>query len=713
MSLKKNSRLISLCLCLTLFLSLAGCMKDSGTEKTDEPAEQGSFAEKSLPLPEGMSYATAQCLLGDRVFTGGMGSDAPAAGIVELENGETNPISLPDKIGYIYALCADGDCAAMLCGDPPETYYDAGGQVVNNPNAEGKLAILRYTPDGELVGDTGLSETYTESFILMVSCGNGYVLLSPDALVGIDASGNETGRVNREDGLLFSSMCYDGEELIVCRSELGKPKSEICSLNTDSFRLKALTKIEGMISGLGVWTDNRLLISDRLSKSVKLLDMATGETEHVFFLYELSLDNEHVQSLTVCDRGLLLFRHGQEDIALVLPETPDGKDGPTELILATDSVFSPLTLLVNKFNSENSEYKIKIKSYENSDGVVGMELLATELMAGKAPDIFVFDHSNPFPEDSGYFEDLLPWLDRDGEYGRESIVPGLFNALTRQGTMYCLPYEFDVSVFACSASALNGKTSFTFDELRELSGSLGPDMTLFDNWRTKSEIRALLSDVVLEGFLDREAGECSFDSPDFVSFLKLCNEGKSDGGKSMYEVGIEDDGRERLLGWFPLQTLHIFNGLRATYGDDYCIVKVTQGNADNLAFSPHWSFYMSSQSAHKEGVWEFIRSTLDPDAPRNEMCVFLCSTQAAFQNQVDAALAEELVDMNGEPIFEQSDVDKLNALLNETKYIEDRNNPIHKIIFEETGAYFAGDRTAEETARIIQSRASIYVAERR
>ena len=36
---------------------------------------------------------------------------------------------------------------------------------------------------------------------------------------------------------------------------------------------------------------------------------------------------------------------------------------------------------------------------------------------------------------------------------------------------------------------------------------------------------------------------------------------------------------------------------------------------------------------------------------------------------------------------------------------------ICEMILEETNAYFAGDKTAEETAKVLQSRVGIYVSE--
>ena len=65
----------------------------------------------------------------------------------------------------------------------------------------------------------------------------------------------------------------------------------------------------------------------------------------------------------------------------------------------------------------------------------------------------------------------------------------------------------------------------------------------------------------------------------------------------------------------------------------------------------------------------------------------------------------ELEPLSKEEATEFSDfVKSVTDVLNEDKKVED-------IIFEETGAYYEGQKSAEEVADIIQSRVSIYLAE--
>lgn len=57
------------------------------------------------------------------------------------------------------------------------------------------------------------------------------------------------------------------------------------------------------------------------------------------------------------------------------------------------------------------------------------------------------------------------------------------------------------------------------------------------------------------------------------------------------------------------------------------------------------------------------------------------------------------------------DFDEISALLDSITHARYRYDGIFQIIREEGQAYFAGDRSTEETARLIQNRAKIYLSE--
>ena len=66
--------------------------------------------------------------------------------------------------------------------------------------------------------------------------------------------------------------------------------------------------------------------------------------------------------------------------------------------------------------------------------IEALELLNTQLIAGDGPDIFAFCYyDNLMRLGPAATVDLLPDLDADGEYSRESIVPSLLEAMSPQG----------------------------------------------------------------------------------------------------------------------------------------------------------------------------------------------------------------------------------------------------------------------------------------
>ena len=89
-----------------------------------------------------------------------------------------------------------------------------------------------------------------------------------------------------------------------------------------------------------------------------------------------------------------------------------------------------------------------------------------------------------------------------------------------------------------------------------------------------------------------------------------------------------------------------------------------------------------------------------------------------------------LLDENGEPVeaskggfsygdgpmievyaMTQEQYDTVNGLIENTNRIMRYDQSLMEIINDEAGAFFAGEKTAEETAQLIQNRVQLYMAE--
>ena len=170
------------------------------------------------------------------------------------------------------------------------------------------------------------------------------------------------------------------------------------------------------------------------------------------------------------------------------------------------------------------------------------------------------------------------------------------------------------------------------------------------------------------------------------------------------------------------------------------------------SFTPCQSIAISASSEAKEGAWAFVRGQLLADG--NAVGYYVDSglpssyagfsiNRETFEKQLrmgdeyywtDPYSGEVFTDANGNPVeFSQDGIavgrpgdivmmaylfapteaqmDRFWKLYESTEQITGRNDALLDIICEQAQPYFAGDKTLEETAKLIQNRASLYVNE--
>jgi len=141
---------------------------------------------------------------------------------------------------------------------------------------------------------------------------------------------------------------------------------------------------------------------------------------------------------------------------------------------------------------------------------------------------------------------------------------------------------------------------------------------------------------------------------------------------------------------------------------------------------------MSHATKEKEACWDFLRTLYLDEYQNNIEYGFPVSRKAllaeaekamqprtyTYTDEEGKKVTEEIESsmfLNGKQIRmprpQQKDIDEVMRILENAhaRMMIDEN--ISRIINEETGAFYAGQKTAEETADIIQSRVSVYIRE--
>ena len=145
----------------------------------------------------------------------------------------------------------------------------------------------------------------------------------------------------------------------------------------------------------------------------------------------------------------------------------------------------------------------------------------------------------------------------------------------------------------------------------------------------------------------------------------------------------------------------------------------TSGNGSSFNISGGMA--ISASCKNPEAAWSFVRTILTEDYQTTNYMWQFPTNKHSFEAYKEQAMKQEYYEdpETGEQVpqptmiyeFDGQQIDIL-ALTQEEYDLFMRVYEINNIITEETAAFFDGQKTAEETAKIIQDRVSLYVAEK-
>lgn len=379
------------------------------------------------------------------------------------------------------------------------------------------------------------------------------------------------------------------------------------------------------------------------------------------------------------------------------PLTSDGRE---ILTVASVGAQPGLDYLCAAFNAQSGEYYARIVEYGyEPDADAAPERLATELIAGRGPDIVAASGGNSLMQeakDSGAFLELTPLLDELAP----GLVPAVAEALRERPEIYDLPESFGISSFLAHPSQTGGRDSLTMEEAEACAAALGEGCGVFQQWMTREELYKRAMDDATGRYIDFEAGTCSFEDPGYIALLELCAACPAE------PQGYENGGC--LLMSYPLTSVEQLCTLERLYGDDYCFMGFPQEGEGRRGWLERRASTCFSVSAagNTEGALEFIRFAFS-----TERQALAEGGLPLDQAALDALFAAALDGEYSQGTLAQRDVDAFYELLNSGLSFSERPDAVTLIMMEEARAFFAGGATAQEAAHRTQERVSLYLAE--
>ena len=391
----------------------------------------------------------------------------------------------------------------------------------------------------------------------------------------------------------------------------------------------------------------------------------------------------------------------------------------------TDYTCSEVLLdAIMRFNQTDPEYRIVLKPmvwHDEAERNKLMIQLATE------NEIDVLDTSllPPGAVDRQLLADLLPYIDADPDISRENFIPSLFSALTERGGLYEYTDKFTLLTILGSEQLGISREEWTTDKALEV-------LTREESapYMTQEQLIFLFSWAATAEFMDRANGTCSFDSPVFIGWLELMKhipvtppEGASFCSPGCDWLISNDFASE--AGYRPRMTFKneaSVLGFPGSTGTGTYFMKLLpadgMGHTGQLELGDGFlwtggcntSLGVMASSGNKDGAWRFIKTFMqgETEPTLNDGIPVL---RSVFEQAVANSTQRPQSNVSDYASFNEKDAAVMRELVYGTDRLVIRDDAVMDTLKTEVTAFLAGKESAEEAARLIQSKLSLYMSE--
>ncbi len=488
--------------------------------------------------------------------------------------------------------------------------------------------------------------------------------------------------------------------------------------------------------------------------SLYSLDLKTGVGTELLSWLDADINGGSINGLAATDMDTILvfMADYREEITYelaTLKKTPaDQLPQRTLLTLGAEYLSSDIQNAIIDFNRSNETYRVTLIDYSEynttEDYTLGIKQMDRDVVSGNCPDIVSLSsgHHDRYIA-KGALADLTALMEKDQTLTLDSLVQAPLQGYMSDGKLYGIPLYFNVETMLASKRLVGDRTTWTMNELGEIIRGLEEGVDIMSYTYQESFLNQMIYQN-LSQFVDFGNASCSFDSQEFKDLLAVCAllpteeayNAETEAMNTAMENGdwvyMDDNQRiqagELLMATQWVSDAYSLKNYYNLYSEDNGFVAIgypiSSGNGA-LIYAGN-ALGISATTEHMDGAWAFMKSILGEEA-QSEVYNFPI-TVSAF----DAALAEAMEKSyymeDGEKVYyddygwigeteytleplNQEQVDAFKALVDGAMVSGVYDSDIMVIIEEEAGAYFAGDKSADEVANLIQNRVTIYLGE--
>ncbi|MCM1024538.1 MAG: extracellular solute-binding protein [Prevotella sp.] len=792
--MKKTAlRIAAAALAAAMALGLSSCGGTAG--KSAIASKEHIFSAEKIEMPGGLDYINSLLYANEKIFVIGDKSTQEGEGdnvtytsetkmqIIGLDGTLENEIVISKDDGsgnsehrYISSMTVDGD-GNLISIENTYSWNETTGE------SNEAWYLVRYGSDGKLISETDLKDVqeivkketgndyfYADTFIigddglLYISFNNVIILLDGNGkykcmIKNENASDNSwMGGLNKTgDGRIITSVStsrMDGDNYV--------SETKLYEIDTANQKLGAeypYNQSGRMMNG----TDNYDLLISRDS-GLFGYDIETETIEPIIDWIKSGFDNTAMNNncTTVLKDGRILCvtynytMHGgggygwsdNDQIINILSEV-DASTLPDKKLIKLYAMYLDVGIKrqILEFNKNNPEYEIELTSYEDyaqnsyNDAITKLN---NDMIAGNLPDIIVLNSSMPIDSyiSKGLLADLYEFMDNDETVNRSDYIEGVFKAYETNGKLYELISSFSVSTIVGKSSIVGDTPGWTMEEMMQLADKY-PDSSLLGGEVSRSDFFSGMISICFENFIDRDTGECRFNSDDFIKLMEFSmrfpkeidyDQLYSDPNYWDEQQSAYREGRTLINTYDINRFINIREMEQGMFGEPVTLKGIPGVKGNGAVFNSYTEIAITSKAANPDGAWNFVKYFLSDEYQD------IYATKDSYEFPIKKSSLEKLAQIAKErPYWEDSDGKKeyydntywngsssvnigvntdednqrIIDFINSTENISRRDDQVFNIISEEASAFFEGQKSAADVAEIIQNRVSNYLAENR
>lgn len=614
-----------------------------------------------------------------------------------------------------YLVKHDNTGAQVFAQDLKDVFEDENNSYLQN---------IAATSDGKIIASS------SNLFYLFNSDG------TLDKTIPTDADWIQSMCVTDENKVLYTYYGMQGVEVGEIDATTGAKGGSY----------KNIPDMNGKIKSAG---NGKLLVAG--AAKLYEYDMATQESTEVLAWLDSNIDGNYVQDFEVMADGRIAVYYDNYNAAAevtILTKTPASEVTQKEIItLATlYEGDSNLQQAAVAFNKASDKYQIRIKTYIDNNAEWtettysdGLALMNADIISKDAPDIISMNYVDISGlAAKGAFVDLTPFLEKSTVANKNDFVESVLKAYNFDGVQVTVPAAFNINTMMAKSKYVGNEPGWTLDDVMALAKEY-PDASLM-RYATKDSALQICLQYNSNSFIDYENGTCSFNSPEFIKVLEFANSFPKEvnyDNESSFPAMVQSG--QVLLADVYLSDVQNYQMYRLMMEEDVtCIGYPTVDGSVGTYLSSYEMYGIAASSDCVDGAWAFIESTLAKDEG-SEMHSWEFPSR---KDELEELFAEAMTidyqyDENGEIMYDeegnalqypkttwgyddweaeiyaatQEEIDEIKAMIDMAKPQGSGDETIFTMINEEAQSYFSGQKSAEDVAKIIQSRVEIYVSE--